>query len=543
MIERRPIPITCPKDLSILSTDYFPSKEETPGILTTYNHQIEILRELESEIMSLATRIKDLQKTRDLVLKLVNGNASLIAPIRKLSDKLLTRIFQYLPVYPSFVVTSVCKRWRAAAIATPSLWTDIRHGQTFLLDFPKLYRSFYTRLDNTFDEPLDLTIDTRHNENASQFHFQPHRLLSISQMARNQLHRCRSLALHGFHGAKYLLLSHMRPPPLRKLRYLFIDFQSGTLESSTVFTLELPWLDELKLVNPGNLLQHIRVPAGLRRLRSLTLHQCEPQDLEILPQCPNIVQLTILFSFTGTQQHLILPSHISLPRLTEISISQGIYQGVYLETKNDAIVSDFLSRIVSPSLTKLTTALTRACTQRALPDFPSHPERLQVLRIEYLSECYYGGGDFSESEAYYRSIWAVFPNIHTLILSTPFFCTVFPGFVWSLLPQKNQLVTEWPCPKLRTLTLAGLIVHSEITQIFYLRTDSVLQQPLSAYFHFCYAKRSVVDALKVVAEDLDMIMRGLNRFHILPNFSDFEKCITYPFHLIDMNSDEAKSNE
>ncbi|GJJ05825.1 hypothetical protein Clacol_000012 [Clathrus columnatus] len=523
--------------MSILSTDYFPSAAEKSGILNVYNRQVEILNQLESEILNLMAKLKDLQTTRDHVLKLANANASLVAPIRRLSDRLLTRIFRYLPVYPSFVVTSVCKRWRATAISTPFLWTDIRYGQAPLLDFANMYRSFYVRLDNTFDKPLDLTINTCHYDNASQFHMQPHRLLSISQMARNQLHRCRTLNLHGFHCAQYLLFSHVRPPSLKRLRSLCINFQFGILEDPTIFTLDLPMLEEMKLVNPGNLLQHVQITPNLRKLRILTLHQCEPQDLAILSQCPNVVKLIIVLAFTGPQRSLILPSNIPFPHLTEFSINQGVYQGDCMDPQNDTVVSDILRRFESPRLTKLTLSLTQSCVKQTLIDFPSHPERLRTLRLEYLSECYHGGGDFQESESYYNFIWSVFPNVHTLIISAPFFCALSSGFVSSLVPRPTQQIQEWPCPNLQTLVLSGVIVESEITRLFYMRDYSLnpifFPPHINAVFYCCYAKKDIVDALRIAAEDLGIVIQKLDTFYILLDEIEIGKNKTYPPYLID----------
>ncbi|KAF9061618.1 hypothetical protein BDP27DRAFT_325649 [Rhodocollybia butyracea] len=116
-----------------------------PSVVT-----IEKAQELRTMLAWAKKDIEDLERQRDIL-------ASLLSPIRKLPNETLFRIFQYtceenllqsypwlgsrwqsptkltspvITYLPSMAISSVCSRWRALALSSPSLWTNLAVRRT-----------------------------------------------------------------------------------------------------------------------------------------------------------------------------------------------------------------------------------------------------------------------------------------------------------------------------------------------------------------------------------------------------------------------------
>ncbi|KAF9058921.1 hypothetical protein BDP27DRAFT_1239789, partial [Rhodocollybia butyracea] len=86
----------------------------------------------ESEIHRLQIRIADIQNRRERVKTYTKHLRSLLSPIHKLPNELLTIIFGYVCVEnelqdrgggAALTLSHVCMRWRQLTIACPVLWS------------------------------------------------------------------------------------------------------------------------------------------------------------------------------------------------------------------------------------------------------------------------------------------------------------------------------------------------------------------------------------------------------------------------------------
>ncbi|KAJ7483507.1 hypothetical protein FB451DRAFT_1555457 [Mycena latifolia] len=97
------------------------------------------LADVENEISRLRDQLQKLEKERASLSRSLAQNNAVLSPLRRMPTELLGEIFSWtLPSvsealnWPRFqaqhspwVLTQVCRRWRAVALSTPSLWSRI----------------------------------------------------------------------------------------------------------------------------------------------------------------------------------------------------------------------------------------------------------------------------------------------------------------------------------------------------------------------------------------------------------------------------------
>ncbi|TEB29184.1 hypothetical protein FA13DRAFT_1793286 [Coprinellus micaceus] len=116
----------------LLDTNYTPSDDDIPRIRAIVDANTRAASSIDKEITRL---LSSLVQRRDAHLESANRHASLLSPVRRIPDDILSAIFHaYLDTkapapmsrsHPAVVVSHVSQRWRQLAISTPYLWNGI----------------------------------------------------------------------------------------------------------------------------------------------------------------------------------------------------------------------------------------------------------------------------------------------------------------------------------------------------------------------------------------------------------------------------------
>ncbi|KAF9040337.1 hypothetical protein BDP27DRAFT_1244625, partial [Rhodocollybia butyracea] len=111
------------------STNTLPENiiSDIPALLSSVQKDLD---DYESEIYRLQIHIADIQTRRESLRTHEENLQSLLSPIRRLPNELLTRVFGYVCIEndlmdrcPSaLILGSVCLRWRQLTIGCPELW-------------------------------------------------------------------------------------------------------------------------------------------------------------------------------------------------------------------------------------------------------------------------------------------------------------------------------------------------------------------------------------------------------------------------------------
>ncbi|KAF8903869.1 hypothetical protein CPB84DRAFT_1773585 [Gymnopilus junonius] len=93
------------------------------------------LDEIDKQILDLQAQVKSLEERRDEIQKCVDKYHLLLSPIRRLPDDALHEIFYHClsthrnPIISSseapVLLTHVCRKWRAIALSSPRLWSQL----------------------------------------------------------------------------------------------------------------------------------------------------------------------------------------------------------------------------------------------------------------------------------------------------------------------------------------------------------------------------------------------------------------------------------
>jgi hypothetical protein len=96
--------------------------------------------ELDKEMARIKEVLTRISSRRKEICAEIEQHETLLSPVRRLPDELLSEIFIHcLPSLPTFpessealtyqtplLLAQICSRWRAVALATPAIWSDIR---------------------------------------------------------------------------------------------------------------------------------------------------------------------------------------------------------------------------------------------------------------------------------------------------------------------------------------------------------------------------------------------------------------------------------
>ncbi|KAJ6481868.1 hypothetical protein C8R45DRAFT_313863 [Mycena sanguinolenta] len=282
--------------------------------------------ELKAQVLDLECSIADLQTEKAMAQQRLD---SYKYPVLTLPDEIIAEIFvRFLPSYPicpPFVgplspisLTHICHRWRAVALATPTLWKAIEFRCSYNCECPA-FPLGGTWLSRSGSCPLSIRI-----VGAVKTHL-PDILSAIVP------HRARwehlKLIIHADP------LPHLFDGPLPLLRHL--DLALFNCRPFELRAVDVPQLRSVKVLrNPV-------VALPWAQLTSLVLWAMPPSVvLSILHQAPRLIDCVLgcgpqQFSFVGID-------HLTIPCLKTLVL-----------IANDGFVHDFLANLSVPALYRL----------------------------------------------------------------------------------------------------------------------------------------------------------------------------------------------
>lgn len=102
-------------------------------IKARHEEQLAVLESIQSELHAAMQHTAMLQTLKEIVDNEMNEICGVIHPIRRMPAELLTQIFEYTVranwssnVWQSIQLSHVCQYWRAVALNSPSLWSEIK---------------------------------------------------------------------------------------------------------------------------------------------------------------------------------------------------------------------------------------------------------------------------------------------------------------------------------------------------------------------------------------------------------------------------------
>ncbi|KAK7043000.1 hypothetical protein VNI00_008738 [Paramarasmius palmivorus] len=340
-------------------------------------------REHQVEISKLKTVIIARETKQQGLNKMIDHYRSLLSPIHRLPQELLTLIFESIcdmnELHPSrapsaMVLSSVCGRWRELAMSTPSLWSSIRISCSTWDDNTCESLVYLTRifLERSRSYPLKLDLDF------ILFHFEyeewTHAGSAFGLLVQHS-HRWLSLKLlvqrYDFDHTLFRSLRDQLP----MLRYLSVDDEVGDdldSESGTLFEhcpnltsvqlradrgfsagIVLPWSQLVTLDVPEGLieplLQVLKECSGLERLSlgEITRDYRDADDNSEEDEGPIFHSSTIrhlTIHATNIRQISRILKRITMPQLASIEIRRDARYNWGLVGWNEEIFADFMSR-------------------------------------------------------------------------------------------------------------------------------------------------------------------------------------------------------
>ncbi|KAF7430839.1 hypothetical protein PC9H_006553 [Pleurotus ostreatus] len=169
----------------------------------------------------------------------LRGRRNALAPISTLPPEILSMVFMYAEAASNnslawIKVSHVCQHWRAVALDSPRLWTNI------VLSRPKWTREMLKRSKMA---PLDIKADLS---------FLTPRLLEVARLMMKQIHRTRSLNITANHSTLNTIFAGLQgdAPLLRSLN-VHDSQRHGLLPTDTLsvpFAMKAPRLQHLELL-------------------------------------------------------------------------------------------------------------------------------------------------------------------------------------------------------------------------------------------------------------------------------------------------------
>ncbi|KAL4264321.1 F-box domain-containing protein [Pleurotus pulmonarius] len=161
-----------------------------------------------------------------------------LAPISTLPPEILSMVFMYMEAASNhslawIKVSHVCQHWRAVALDSPRLWTNI------VLSRPKWTREMLKRSKMA---PLDIKADLS---------FLTPRLLEVVRLIMEQIHRTRSLNITANHSTLNSIFAGLHDAPLLRSLNLRDSQRHGLLPTdspSVPFAMKAPRLRHLELL-------------------------------------------------------------------------------------------------------------------------------------------------------------------------------------------------------------------------------------------------------------------------------------------------------
>ncbi|KAF5356989.1 hypothetical protein D9756_006653 [Leucocoprinus leucothites] len=179
---------------TLLRTNYYPQNpSELTQIRTLLNTAKISLTSLDSDIAHVQQVLSTLFTKRATLQHTISSHQSLLSPIRRLPNELLSEIFlsrvsvcggsggdigsslsfTHLHTDALWTILQVCSLWRTIAQLTPRLWNTLRIDLTSLKGKPRAYKNLLTRLSICFANflptalPLNFAITGTHYQDSA----------------------------------------------------------------------------------------------------------------------------------------------------------------------------------------------------------------------------------------------------------------------------------------------------------------------------------------------------------------------------------------
>ncbi|KAF8513331.1 hypothetical protein BU17DRAFT_95481 [Hysterangium stoloniferum] len=411
------------------------------------------------------------------VVKNLDLLKTIIAPIWKLPDKILTTIFWYTTRRPERVIMNVCDKWRFLARRTPSLWTHIIFGGSRRrLSFVP----FAHHLSMSDGKPLDVALSLKAPGSIAAYTAEPNEwCYSACKSLLVESPRIRTLRIFGSPGVEHTLFFPDRPI-FSLLTNLTLDFENITTqlasEGTEIFS---PNLRVLNLLHPGSLIRYLSFTEPLQYLHTLKIHTWNPEHTELLFCCPSLQTLIVDFrspddaqdtNIDGIHDVDMQPVGFHLPQLTK----------VFLDVVGHAhgpALTRFFRVFSAPNLTKLWMNMAPDLMARVISLLPSRPESLTYLALNPL---------FTNTEGpanpwIYGAcvlLWKTFPNINRLKIY-PYRLTKCPwAFTFSLLEKSYYWDGYFACRSLTKITFCRTLLSRNIIDLIETRMSAHLRGEL-----------------------------------------------------------------
>ncbi|KAJ7177483.1 hypothetical protein C8R43DRAFT_1118474 [Mycena crocata] len=334
-------------------------------------HQRQVIRqgmlELNAEVATLETSIAEQTAALARTTALIDAKVdhlrelrSIFSPLLSLPNELLGEFFEWVcdladrPMEAALRVAQVCRRWRAAALATPRIWENLRiPGYGWVRkDAESLLRR---TISSSGSRQLHLTVGSRPS---SPLPFQwrraagmpPDGSLSVFPEIWRAAGRIASLELN-LHDAVLpcaALPSDSTLPVLRWASLCVLDSPSGdcTLGPALAWFASSPCLERLSLHFPFKvpLLSSSALPWATLRILDLSFPIPVFEAMSILRRTPNLRECCI-GGLLPAEEGSRPPAPFTLPELLRLDVSSGAIAEPY---------ENVFHLLTCPALTQLT---------------------------------------------------------------------------------------------------------------------------------------------------------------------------------------------
>ncbi|KAJ7767111.1 hypothetical protein B0H16DRAFT_1520877 [Mycena metata] len=419
-----------------------PSESQTAEIEAAIALAGQNITAVDAEMEGLQKALEDHSARRRELEEFSLKHQAALSAIRKLPAEVLGEIFSWcrdadydgeLRFDPKWIVTRVCRTWRAAAVSTPRMWDEIQVGSALYTSEACLVLLLSQQIQWSGQLPLSVKWSGPYNPSPAVTHSLVDLFLSVA-------HRWRSANL-------WLGRSEYWIPAADSEYHILAEFTGSfpilqKLEFCDTLVTEIPAsLSTIFRASP--LLQHLKLPLCYRpalhhfpwtQLKTCHFPACTAPDIaEVLRLTSNIVNVSIEGYHRDAWHHGDeRPASVTIPTLQTLTVSTyGLESGT------------LLGALVTPALQRLTV---EKCTlnHHQILDFLSHCV-LTHLKLD----------DVDLATDGLLAMLVLLPHLIDLVLHGTVDTHISPSFVKALTCVPGRRPPSL-VPHLASLSLAGL---------------------------------------------------------------------------------------
>lgn len=299
------------------------------------------LKGMQAELLQIDNEIKHLQRHRQNIIQAMSEQKSLLAPIRRIPEDVLSEIFMLCPEPPPatsflknkapFLLTQVCSRWRAVALSTQALWSSMIFDSEFGAS-PGLLQLW---LLCSGGHPLDLDLSSLPSATKSAHN----RRTAIIETLIEHQNRWQNVALF-IRQSEFKMLEGV-PGSFPSLRNIaLMSDGSGEVKSTPLCIFEnAPKLTEVTFLIPTDPRLFSLPWSQLKTY--IMLHRSPAVCLQSLQQCSNVITCRIHCTAAENDNVELSVNQQELPNLRSFRF------------RNTNNIAPILDHLITPSLTFL----------------------------------------------------------------------------------------------------------------------------------------------------------------------------------------------